>query len=295
MSRSTLAAFVGAAIIAVVAGAGINLNASGSGQGPARAQDEADVRKRIAALEAGQQAILKELREIKSLLQQRPAVPPLPPGAPPPGSAPPVQVNQAAVAAQAAVPNFDLDLAGSPSLGKPDAKVVLLEFSDFECPFCGRYSRETFDQIEKEFVTSGKIRYVFRHFPIEKLHPHALRAHEASECARSQGKFWEMHHRLFANQQALAEPLLIQTAQGLGLDMSTFQSCMATQLTSPLKIRQDLNDGGRAGITGTPTFFLGTVTKDGKLKVIKRLVGAAPFPSFKAQIDALLAAPATGK
>ena len=249
-----------------------------AGQQPA----QVSLDQRIAALEAAQQEILKELRELKTLLQQQ--RPPMPPGAPPPGANP-------AVAAKppSNIPNFDLTLAGSPSKGSATAKLVVLEFSDFECPFCGRYARDTYSQVIKEFVDTGKVRYVFRHLPIESLHPKALRASEAAECALAQKKFWEFHDRLFANQQALGEPELKIHAQVLGLAMPAYDSCMATQLASPAKIRQDQAEGGRAGITGTPTFFLGTVTAEGKLKVQRRLVGALPIANFRTAIESLLA------
>ena len=285
MNRSTLSAFAGAAIIAMAVGAGINLSAAGQAQTP----DDADVRKRIAALEAGQQAILKELREIKILLQARPPMP-LPTPAPSPGGplAQAAPNNGVAPSPSAGLPNFDLDIAGSPSKGRAEAKLVLVEFSDFECPFCGRYSRETFDVISKEFVDTGKLRYVFRHFPIEKLHPHAMRASEGAECARAQGKFWEYHNSLFASQQALNDPDLTRYAQALNLDMPAFQQCMAAQAVAPTKVRQDLSEGARAGITGTPTFFIGTVTKEGKLKVLRRMVGAHPIASFRTTLETVL-------
>ena len=272
-------------------GAGLAIMAAVTGNEPVTArQSESELSKRIAALEASQQAILKELKELKLLLQQpRPPVP-----TPAPSPSPGGPLAQAAPAntvkpVPPQLPTFDLDLAGSPSKGRADAKLILLEFSDFECPFCGRYARDTHDQVVKEFVDTGKVRYVFRHLPIEKLHPRALRASEASECALAQGKFWEYHKVLFSNQQLLNEPDFTRHAQLLGLNTPAFAQCMAAQLASPAKIRQDQNEGGRAGVTGTPTFFLGTLTKDGKLKAQRRLVGAHPIENFRTTIDALLA------
>ena len=249
----------------------------------AAAQAPAPIEQRISELEKGQQEILKELKELKTLLQQlRP---------PTPAGAPPAPAPQAAAPRPAPpqVPEFDLSLAGSPSKGRADARLVVLEFSDFECPFCGRYARDTYGQVIKEFVDSGKVRYVFRHLPIESLHPRALRASEAAECAHAQGRFWDYHDRLFANQQLLNEPDFAKHAQALTLNMPAFEKCMATQLTSPAKVRQDQSEGGRAGVTGTPTFFIGTVTKEGKLKALRRLVGAHPITNFRSTIESLLA------
>jgi protein-disulfide isomerase len=98
-----------------------------------------------------------------------------------------------------------------------------------------------------------------------------------------------MHDRLFANQQLLAEPDLKNHAQAIGLNIPEYEKCMATQLASPAKIRQDQGEGGRAGITGTPTFFIGTVTKDGKLKPLRKLIGAHPIANFRTTIESLLA------
>jgi len=263
----------------------------------AGADDNEDLKKRIAALEAGQKTILKELLEIKTLLQARlqsPVPGPVPAAAPAPG-APGSLSNTVTRPNPTAPPSFDLEIAGAPIKGRADAKLVVLEFSDFQCPFCGRYTRETLPQIERDYVDTGKVKYAFRNFPLERIHPLALRAAEAADCARAQGKFWEMHTRLFANQQALAEPELTRSAQAVGVNVGTFNQCVASQLVSPARIRQDQAEGSRAGITGTPAFFLGTMTNDGKLHPLRRLVGAQPYASFKTVIDALLASPEFAK
>jgi protein-disulfide isomerase len=275
-----LSMFVKAVAATALAGAVCVTLAAAGGQG-----SDKELQARIAALEAGQKAILKELQEIKVLLQARPAVPtPMP--------APAAAAPQPSPASNpTAPPNFDLDIAGAATRGRPDAKLVVIEFSDFQCPFCGRYTRETLPQVERDYVDTGKIRYVFRHFPLERLHPLALRAAEAGDCANQQGKFWPMHTRLFGNQQALAEADLSRAAEVLGLNMPAFQQCMKTQSTSPVRVRQDQTEGSRAAITGTPTFFIGTLTPAGKVHVLKRLVGAQPYTSFKTALDALLSAP----
>lgn len=274
----------GAAIAAAVA-FGVSRTVGAAGQAT-------DIEKRIAALEAGQKAILKELLEIKMLLQARPQ-PPVP-GPVPAAGAPGARPNNVA-SNPMAPPSFDLALDGAPIKGRADAKLVVLEFSDFQCSFCGRHTRETLQQIERDYVDTGKVKYAFRNFPIERLHPLALRAAEAADCAHTQGKFWEMHTRLFANQQALAESDLTRTAQAVGLNMGAFTQCFASQLISPTRIRQDQAEGARASITGTPTFFLGTMTKDGKLHPLRRLVGAQPYASFKTVIDSLMASPEFAK
>ncbi len=265
MTRSTAGSVCVAAIVAV---------AWMSAPAIAGPQEADGLRKRIASLEAGQKAILRELQDIKALLQNRPA----PPEATAPGvAAPPM--------------NLDLTIAGAATRGRADAKLVVVEFSDFQCPFCGRYARETMGRSSAIMSTPERPRYVFVNFPIEKIHPLALRAAEAAECARAQGKFWELHSRLYANQQALAEADLVMTAQAVRLNMPAFQQCFASQLTAPVRIRQDLAEGARAGITGTPAFFMGTMTKDGKVHVLRKLFGAQPYAAFRTAIDGLLASP----
>jgi protein-disulfide isomerase len=188
---------------------------------------------------------------------------------------------------RAALPSLELDTAGAASKGRTDAPVTMIEFSDFECPFCGRYSRDTYHQIVRDYVNTGKLRYLFRHFPIERRHRKALKASEAAECARVQGRFWEMHDRLFANQQTILPHELIQHAQAIGVNVGSFQQCLAGQATQ--KVKQDFADGMRAGIKGTPAFFIGTMTKEGKLKVVNKVTGAKPYATFKTAFDSVLA------
>jgi len=235
-------------------------------------RQDTDLSKRIAALEAGQKEILRQLQELKALLQQN--RPPQP--APAPG-----------LAAPPPLPTTPISIAGAATRGNPAAKLVIVEFSDFQCPYCGRYSRETYTQLEREYVDTSKVRYVFRHFPLERLHPNAFKAAEAGECALQQGKFWEMHTRLFANQLALADADLLNHAKAVGLDAGAFQTCVVSAPVSA-RIRQDLDEGARAGITGTPTMFLGTLQKDGQVHVLRKVVGAVSYPSLKSTIDALL-------
>jgi protein-disulfide isomerase len=274
------------AVIAIMAAATVlfaGTAAAAGGQNP----EEKELRNRVAALEAAQKAMLRELQEIKAILQAR-----LPPQLPAPaGAAPPNAPPAIAALQQKALPDFDLAITGAATKGRADARLVLIEFSDFQCSFCGRFTRETLDQVDRDYVNTGKVRHVFRHFPVERLHPLALRAAEAADCAQTQGKFWEMHDRLFANQQALAEPDLIKTAETVGLNMPAFQQCLATQAGSPAKVRQDQAEGLRASVSGTPTFFVGTVTKEGRVHVLQRIVGAQPYASFKAVLDGLLSPP----
>lgn len=182
--------------------------------------------------------------------------------------------------------DLNLSLDAAAITGRADAKVTMVEFSDFQCPFCGRYIRETWPQIQRDYVATGKVRYAFRHFPLESLHPNAFGAAEAGECLRQQGKFWEMHELLFQNQDALGRPALTAYATKVGADPKAFQQCMAG--TVGTKIRADLDAGTRVGVTGTPAFFLGTSRPDGTVHIVNRLDGAQPFSTFKSALDELL-------
>jgi protein-disulfide isomerase len=181
-----------------------------------------------------------------------------------------------------------VSIHGAPSRGSATAKVVVVEYSDFQCPYCGKFARETFAAIEERYITTGKVRYVFRNFPLDQAHPKAFRAAEAAECANQQGKFWEMHARLFANQQALDPGELLSHGKAVGVEESAFQKCMSG--AAKAKIKRDFNEGLKAGVGGTPTFLLGTAEKDGKVRVLKTLSGTQTTESFTAALDEVLAA-----
>ena len=179
---------------------------------------------------------------------------------------------------------------GGAVYGKPIAKVTIVEFSDFQCPFCARYANDTFPQLEREYIDTGRVRYVFRDFPIEAAHPQAFKAHEAVHCAAEQGKHREMHKKIFANQRAMSINDLAAHAAALGLDKARFDKCLADGKQSP-KVRSDMSAGEQAGVRGTPTFFVG-LTEPGSpnLKAVRRIVGAQPYAAFKSTIDELLSA-----
>lgn len=232
------------------------------------AQPVDDLRKDVEALKQDQAAIRKELAEIKELLRAR--------GAPPQAGA---GANDVRVAVQ-----------GAPVLGQDGARVTIVEFSDYQCPFCARYSRETYPQLDRDYIRTGKVRYVFRDLPIESLHPQAFKAHEAANCAGDQNKYWEMHDRLFANQAALAAPALSAHAQAMGLDSRKFQACLDTGRHAG-EIRQDLAASQAASINSTPSFFIGVLESAGTVRSSLKITGAKPYAVFKAAIDAVLTQP----
>src|SRR3989454_2777070 len=160
------------------------------------------LRQEIDALKEEQGALRKELQELVNSLRER--------GGP----------------TTRDVRDLTISVGHSPSQGSDTAVLTLVEFSDYQCPFCGRYARETSPQIRRDYIVTGKLKYVFRNFPIESIHPNAFKAAEAAHCAGERGKYWEMHDRLFANQGALASAQLLLHAQALGLDPQPFSQCL---------------------------------------------------------------------
>jgi len=165
-----------------------------------------------------------------------------------------------------------------PVKGNKAAPVTIVEFSDFECPFCGKFYEETYNQLVTTYINTGKASLVFRDFPLSSIHPDAQKASEASECADEQGKFWEYHNKLFENQQALSIDDLKQYAKDLKLNTVKFNDCLDTGKYED-EVLKDASEGASYGVTGTPAFFI-----NGRL-----IAGAYPFSEFKKIIDEELA------
>jgi protein-disulfide isomerase len=167
-----------------------------------------------------------------------------------------------------------VDISGAPAQGPADAKVTMVEFVDFECPFCGRYARDTLPRLRREY--GDRIRYVSRQFPLD-IHPNADRAAIAAQCAADQGHYWRFHDLLFKHQETLGRPDLADYAREAGLDMGRYDRCIDDP-GSEERVQRDIADGRRYGVTGTPAFFI-----DGRL-----ISGAQPYEQFKAALDAAL-------
>ncbi len=183
----------------------------------------------------------------------------------------------------------NISIDDDPMKGNPNAEISIIEFSDFQCPFCAKFHETTLPQLEQNYISTGKVNFVYRDFPIQSIHPNAIPAALASECADDQGKFWLMHDMIFENQRIWQDleitqsvSLFKQYASETGLDMSEFDLCMSSGKYVE-EIGNDLNDGRTYGITGTPGFFVGN-EKIGFTKII----GAQPFSSFQKIIDGQL-------
>jgi len=184
---------------------------------------------------------------------------------------------------------YDISIDDDPVKGDPNAPVTIIEFSDFQCPFCSRFYSQTLPLIEKNYIDTGKIKLVYKDLPLDNLHSNARTAHIAAECADEQGKFWEYHDILFEKQlqwQSLSpsnlDVTLTNFAVGLEMQNTAFQACMGSQEIAD-EVNDDTIEAASYGTTGTPTFFIGN-EKDGFVK----LVGAQPFSAFKLLIDSRL-------
>jgi protein-disulfide isomerase len=183
-----------------------------------------------------------------------------------------------------AIPKTPQTLADAETLGNPHAAVAIVEYSDFQCPFCGRFVSETWPAIKKEYVESGKVLAAFRHLPLE-INAFAKPAAVRAACAGMQGKFWEMHDLLFEKKGRVTQPVLDDLVTQLPLDASAYRKCVANP--SHENIQHDMNSAQTLGITGTPTFLIGIV-KDNSLRVTNIVAGAQPFGRFKGILDRLL-------
>lgn len=165
-------------------------------------------------------------------------------------------------------------------IGDKDAPIVMIEFSDFQCPFCRSFWRDTLPLIKSEYIDTGKVRFVYRDFPLS-FHPGAMPAAQAAECAEDQGKYWEMHDKIFSEQEKLGSGTvqfstddLKNWAGQIGLAQNKFDSCLDSQKYAN-EVANDQNDGQSAGVSGTPGFFING----------KPIIGAQPFSVFKAIIE----------
>ncbi len=188
--------------------------------------------------------------------------------------------NQAA--AQVSIPDqiFPVTDGANPALGNDSAPVTMVEFADYECSACAAFQRDTFPLIERDYIDTGKVRYVFRDFPLEQIHPYADEAALAAACAEEQGRFWQFHEALFNISDRLSDPAIKALAPQFGLNDSQFEECLSSGRYLD-KVRADYVDGiNEGGVTATPTFFI-----DGK-----RIIGGQPYATFRQALDAALEA-----
>lgn len=215
--------------------------------------------KKVDALEANQKSLRDELEGLRKLLASRLS----------PVSSP-----------------VNLKIEGDQFKGDPKARVSLIEFFDYQCPYCKIHFNQTLPKLITDYIRTGKIKYFVRDFP---LHADALKAAEAAQCADDQGKFWLLHDQLIVNSDSLGRKNLSLLAQNLALDVVIFDKCLDSNKYSE-KIHEGMSEGERAGVAGTPTFFLGIADEhDHLLKSAQRFDGLVPYTLLKSAIDSLVA------
>jgi protein-disulfide isomerase len=164
--------------------------------------------------------------------------------------------------------------------GDRGASVAVIEFSDFQCPYCGQYARETLKQFERDFVASGKVVFGFRNFPLSGIHQFASGAALAAICAGESDQFWKMHDGLFEEQRSLDTPSLLASAKSLGFLSPTFSSCVSGEHSAATaRLDDDIREAKRLGIKSTPTFLIGPIKNDTVI-VNSMIVGNKPVAIF---------------
>jgi len=164
-------------------------------------------------------------------------------------------------------------------------RTALVEFADYECPFCGRHARDIYPLVKEQLIDAGRLRYVFMNYPLTEIHPQAFKASEAAECAADQDRFWSMHKLLFASATAMAHADLVAHADALGLDSGRFRKCLAGEKAD--KVLADMQRGRQLGVNGTPAFFFGRVAPDGSIELTKRIDGAVSYDALAKVVESI--------
>ena len=230
----------------------------------------------IEELKRGQETILKELQEIKNLILSQKVPAPVPAQQQPPQQLKPSMD----------IRGLEFELYNGLMKGDQNAKLVVIEFTDYQCPYCGSYARETYPMIEKQYVNTGKIRYAVVDNPLP-FHTLAPKAAEAARCAKDQGKYWEMHEQIMADQGALDN--LPSYASKIRLNVKVFQDCLDTGKYAAA-IKSDMNLASALRMVAVPGFVVAVVDQGnpGKLWGISSIQGALPFAIFQQLLDQAL-------
>ncbi len=233
----------------------------------ALAADTETLKKEIAELKAGQAAMQNDLAEIKKLVQQ-----------------------SGRVAKTSTFKPQDVSIAGAAMKGNADAPVTIIEFSDYQCPYCKRHAERTMPSLVEKYVETGKVKLVMKETPIESIHPLAMGASQAALCAGDQDKYWEMHDIIFANYKKLSPDELKGYAAEIGLDSSDFDNCLDTAKYEK-RVKEHMSTGRKLGVRGTPGFVVGlTDPKDpSKVKATKYIKGSQSLDVFSEAVEELLA------
>lgn len=206
--------------------------------------------------------------------------------APPPPERP---TRSAGRAAEVPLPADPISLENAATKGNLRAPVAILGYTDFDCPYCSVFARDILPNLEKALIDTGEVRFVLKHLPLDSLHPDARRIAAGSECARQLGKFWEFHDLMFL-RKGPGKPDLSVLASDLGLPVAEFSACVGAGVAAAA-VDRDSAEAAGFGVNGTPTFFVGQLQSDGRLKVTGRLVGAQSVEAFKTAVAEAAAKP----
>lgn len=225
-----------------------------------------EIKEEVKSLKEGQAAMQKELSDIKKLLEE----------------------GARAAPSQAGFKATDITIGDAPYMGDASATVTLMEFSDYDCPFCRRHATQVMPELVKNYVDTGKLKYVMRENPLA-MHPNAMGAAQAALCAGEQGQYWQMHDKLFANQRQLAVENLKVFGTELGLDSAAFDACLDSG-NYEKRVNDDIAAGRSLGVRGTPGFVIGLTDPDdpNKAHVTEFINGAQSLDTFNRTIEALL-------
>jgi protein-disulfide isomerase len=228
------------------------------------AQDSKNLQKQIDDLRKGQEQILKQLDEIRSLLKA-----------------------SHAQQSKPAPPSFlSINVHGEPFRGDAKARVAILEYSDFDCGFCAEFATNIFPQIDANYIKTGKVKFFFRDMPSPE-HPYALFKAKAARCAGEQGKFWQMHEYLFTHQQPMGTGDAPKLAEAVGIDAEKLTACLAADKYASIAQRS-LASAEKYHIDGTPAFIIGRLSEDGSfLKAAQVTLGTQTDEFFQKQLDEL--------
>lgn len=186
------------------------------------------------------------------------------------------------------LPVQPLSLSGAWLEGSARAPVAVIQYSDFECPYCREFANGTLLELRRTYVKRGDVLLAFRHLPLSGMHPLALPAARAAECAGRQGRFWQVHDWLFRDGASLMDALSPDAIVAVGLDAAEFARCSEADTTVDAKIAEDVVAARALHVTGTPTFFVGITQPGGQVKVLRRLSGALSLSEFQRVLDPLL-------
>lgn len=211
-------------------------------------------------------AILNELKQIRLLLEKQ--------------QTQPIPVRAAPIAEKVKLANHN-----AYAIGSSDAPLTLVEFTDYQCPFCNKFHTTTFPELKKHYIETGKVRFVSRDLPLD-FHKNAFQAARAARCAGEQGKYWEVRDRLSSNPNNLGQDGMLHYAKEAGVDATLFQACIDSDRYKA-EVQKDIEAAQSVGISGTPAFILGRTSTD-EFEGIK-IVGAQPYATFEARINELLA------